>query len=59
MDWSLPPEAGDTDTLGLIVFLVMLATVAALLRVKKSSEDSKNRDDENARDDATNRCIAA
>jgi hypothetical protein len=59
MDWSLPPEAGDTDALGLIVFLVFLAVVVALLRVKKTSEDSQTRDDENARDDAPSRFTAA
>jgi hypothetical protein len=35
MDWSLPPEAGDTDTLGLIVLLGVLAVTAALSSGKK------------------------
>jgi hypothetical protein len=58
MDWSLPPEAGDTDALGLIVFFVFLAVMAALFRVKKTSKDSLTKDDEKSRDDPS-RFIAA
>ena len=38
MDWSLNPDAGgNTDTLGLIVFLIVLALTFALLRLQTSS----------------------